>query len=358
MKKAPSPVGELALIEQIRQTFTARPGRRRGSAVTFGIGDDCAILRPPPNTEILVTTDFSLEGRHFRRDLHSPESIGHRCLARGLSDLAAMGATPLAAFLSLALPANLLATPAGRTWVKRFFNGLRTLANLHNVPLAGGDTSESPREASGDAATTQGLILADIVLIGSATRGKALRRSGARPDDLLYVTGHLGGSAAELSSMLARPPHIARASATANHPHLFPQPRIETGQALLRRRLATACMDLSDGLSTDLAHLCKASSVSAEIDQTALPIHPLAKKLLPEAALHATLHGGEDYELLFTAPPSVRMPATLAGVPITRIGSITRSRRGAPQTTLLRPDGSRVPLKPAGWEHFSLPESH
>ena len=345
------PMGELALIEQIRRTFAA-PSRR--SAVTLGIGDDCAILRPPPHAEILVTTDFTLEGRHFRRDLHPPESIGHRCLARGLSDLAAMGATPLAAFLSLALPASLLATPKGRLWIKHFFKGLQALAAQHNVPLAGGDTSESPRETEGrQSKKTEGLILADIVLLGSAPRGKSLRRSGALPGDLLYVTGHLGGAAAELASMLDHPPRIARASATISHPHLYPQPRIATGQSLLRRNLATAAIDLSDGLSTDLAHLCQASGLHAEVDQSALPLHPLTRKLSPAAALHAALNGGEDYELLFTAPPSIKMPAALAGVRITRIGSLSRARRGAPPMTLLQPDGTRVPLKPAGWQHFT-----
>lgn len=348
-----NPMGELALIEQIRRTF-ASPGRRRNPAITLGIGDDCAILRPPPDTEILVTTDFSLEGRHFRRDLHSPESIGHRCLARGLSDLAAMGATPLAAFLSLALPADLLANPAGRVWIKRFFDGLKTLATLHHVPLAGGDTSESPRETKGThSKETGGLILADIVLLGTAPRGKALRRSGANPGDLLYVTGHLGGAAAELSDLLERSPRPTRASTTANHPHLFPQPRVDTGKALLRRRLASACIDLSDGLSTDLAHLCQASGVHAEVDQSALPVHTLARKLAPDQALHAALSGGEDYELLFTAPSSVRMPTSLAGVPITRIGILTRKRPGTPTMTLLKPDGTRTPLEPAGWEHFT-----
>ena len=347
-------MGELALIEQIRRTFATGPSRLRSSAVTLGIGDDCAILRPPPDAEILVTTDFTLEGRHFRRDLHPPESVGHRCLARGLSDLAAMGATPLAALLSLALPANLLATPSGRDWIKHFFDGLHALAALHHVPLAGGDTSESPREGSG----TNGLILADIVLIGAAPKGKALRRSGAHPGDLLYVTGHLGGAAAELASMLKRAPRRARTANPAQHPHLFPQPRIDTGKALLRRKLASACIDLSDGLSTDLAHLCQASGLAAVVDQSALPLHPLARKLPPEAALHAALDGGEDYELLFAAPPSTRIPASLAGVPLTRIGTLTSKRPRTPVMTLLKPDGTRTPLNPAGWEHFSLPTQH
>src|ERR1700678_4100562 len=131
MTKSLQPMGELALIEQIRGNFA----RSYGKSVTLGIGDDCAILRPPRGSEILVTTDFTLEGRHFRRDLHPPESVGHRCLARGLSDLAAMGATPLAAFVSLALPAQMLAENSGRTWIERFFLGLQALSEMHRVPL-------------------------------------------------------------------------------------------------------------------------------------------------------------------------------------------------------------------------------
>jgi thiamine-monophosphate kinase len=337
MKKIPLPMGELSLIEQIRKDFA--PVQHQ--AITLGIGDDCAILRPPSGCEVLVTTDFSLEGRHFRRDLHPPESIGHRCLARGLSDLAAMGATPMAAFLSLALPADLLATTKGRTWVARFLNGLRSLSDFHAVPLAGGDTSESPAK----------LILADIVLLGSAPKGKALRRSTASPGDALYVTGYLGGAAAELDAL--RPRRVTRIAKTDGHPHLFPEPRTDTGEALLRRNLATACMDISDGLSTDLAHLCRASNVSAQLDQAALPIHPLARKLGPKAALEVALHGGEDYELLFTTPSSLRMPTSLASVPITRIGTITAKRSGQPQITLLQPGGTRNALAPGGWEHFT-----
>jgi thiamine-monophosphate kinase len=343
VKKTAPPTGELALIEQIRRDFPATT-----SALTLGIGDDCAILRPPTGCEVLVTTDFTLEDRHFRRSLHPPESVGHRCLARGLSDLAAMGATPLSAFLSLALPAPMLASASGRAWIARFFTGLRTLAELHSIPLAGGDTSESP-------GGSRALILADIVLVGAAPKGKALRRSGASPGDALYVTGHLGGAAAELASILQRRKLISKLPTTDGHPHLFPEPRLDVGEALLRRGMATACLDISDGLSTDLAHLCRASNVSAEIEQASLPMHPLARKLAPAAALNATLHGGEDYELLFTAAASTRIPTSLAGVPITRIGTITRKRPKHPLMTILQPDGTRTTLEPGGWEHFSKP---
>jgi thiamine-monophosphate kinase len=372
-------MGELELIEQIRSRWGAAWRAAAGAAgsgshghargVALGIGDDCAILRPPRGHEILVTTDFTLEGRHFRRDLHPPESVGHRTLARGLSDLAAMGARPLAAFLSLALPAEMLSTRAGRLWVERFFTGLRGLADQSAVPLAGGDTSESPC----------GLVLADIVLIGSAPAGRALRRGTARAGDALYVTGELGGAAAELAAIEHRAttrqqgaPSIPRSwrkgwesssksvpDQLAAHPQLFPQPRLEVGQALLRRRLATTAIDLSDGLSTDLAHLCRESGVGAQVSVDALPIHPLALQArdvqashaaaAPNRALTLALNGGEDYELLFSAPPTTQVPRTLAGVRITRIGSLVRGN----SISLLDLAGRRSPLQPGGWEHFT-----
>ena len=340
MKTPTQPLGELGLIELIRKNFAST----RSRTIKFGIGDDCAILAPPAGSEVLVTTDFTLEDRHFRRDLHPPESVGHRCLARGLSDLAAMGAKPIAAFLSLALPPDMLQTSSGREWISLFFKGLQALSTLHRVPLAGGDTAQSP-----------GKILADITLIGSTPIGKCLKRSTAKPNDILYITGSLGGSSAELSSMLQSPQKIATYKSQKNHPHLFPTPRLTVAQALARQHLATACIDLSDGLSTDLAHLCRASGVNAVIEKNALPIHPLARKLTESKALEAALNGGEDYELLFSAPPSVLIPASIAGVPITRIGRLTRRRSAQPLMTLIKPDGTSTSLEARGWEHFSQP---
>ena len=326
------PSGELALIARIR---AAAAGRHRH--LRLGIGDDCAILAPPRGHEILVTTDFSLEGRHFRRlpepAWHPAHSVGHRTLARGLSDIAAMGATPLAAFLSLALPRSLKPL-----WINNFLDGLLALAAAGNTPLAGGDTSESPSDH----------VLADIVLLGSAPAGRALRRSTARAGDLLYVTGSLGGAATELAELAAAPRRYRNASPADHHPHLFPQPRLAVGQALLRRRLATACIDLSDGLSTDLAHLCTESRLAADIHTAALPLSPL-----PGNTLHRALHGGEDYELLFAAAPSTRVPRSLAGVPITPIGVLRHPRRTAPQVTLVDTVGNRTPLAPQGWQHLA-----
>jgi thiamine-monophosphate kinase len=328
------PLSELSLIADLRLQAEGRFRYLRA-----GIGDDCAILIPPSGHEILITTDFSLEGRHFRRDWHSARSAGHRVLARGLSDLASMGAAPLAAFLSLALPRGLARKPA---WVEDFLSGLLALAKEHRTPLAGGDTSESPSDA----------VLADIVLLGSAPRGRALLRSTARPGDTLYVTGALGGASAELAALSEHPRRFRSAQADGDHPHLFPQPRLGVGQALLRRKLATACIDISDGLSTDLAHLCKESGVSAQIEAASLPIHSLAKKFAAASAQTSALHGGEDYELLFTAKSSTRVPRAIAGVPVTRIGTIGTSRRNAPQVTLLETSGKRIALRPQGWEHL------
>jgi thiamine-monophosphate kinase len=334
--------GELALLRQIR----SRAGRSPMRALRLGIGDDCALLRARPGEELAVTTDLSIAGRHFRLDWHSPESVGHRALARGLSDLAAMGARPLAAFLSLGLQRE-LAVVKGRnaSWISRFLDGLLALASAYKTRLAGGDLSESP------------ISFADIVLVGAVPRGRALLRSTARPGDLLYVTGSLGGAAAGLSRLAElagkaasdsdrrRPLQIPKKLEALLAPHLYPQPRIAQGLRVQRSGLATAAIDLSDGLSTDLAHICEESRVAAEVDAALLPLHPAA-------TLDQALNGGEDYELLFAAPPAARIPRSIAGVPITRIGRILKPRPNRPAVTLLTAKGPR-PLKAQGWEHLS-----
>ncbi len=334
--------GELALLGEIRRRAASR-GQAGG--LRLGIGDDCALLAPRPGEELAVTTDLSIAGRHFRLDWHCPESVGHRALARGLSDLAAMGARPVAAFLSLGLPRKLTTASSRtrsprRTWVQRFLDGLLALAVTHATPLAGGDLAESP------------LAVADIVLIGAVPRGRALLRSGAKPGDLLYVTGALGGAAAGLARLeeLAlpsgpHPPKIPKKLEALLAPHLYPQPRIRQGLWLQRHGLASAALDLSDGLSTDLAHLCQESSVCAEVDAAALPLGL-------GTDLAQALHGGEDYELLFTAPAGARLPRSIAGVKITKIGRIVKARPGRPTMILLTEQGAQ-PLAPQGWEHFS-----
>ena len=227
------------------------------------------------------------------------------------------------------------AVPPGSTAFLTAFSLLRT--NIER-PSAGGDLAEAP------------LAVADIVLLGAVPRGGALLRSGARPGDLLCVTGALGGAAAglELLRRTVDPPKRVRSRSDSDlrlAPHLWPQPRIAQGLWLRQKLGATAAIDLSDGLSTDLNHLCQESEVSAEVDAQSLPIHT-------GATLEQALHGGEDYELLFTVRPDTALPRSIAGVPITRIGRITKNHCSSPRVLLLERSGRR-PLLPEGWQHFS-----
>jgi thiamine-monophosphate kinase len=333
----------------------ARAARGATGGPRVGIGDDAAVLAVRSGEELVVTTDFSIEDVHFRRGWHPPEAVGHKCLARGLSDIAAMGARPVAAFLSLAVPPELTrhgkGEAAGGAWLDRFYRGLHLLAERWRVPLAGGDLAQSP-------GGVHARVAADIVVVGAVERGRALLRSSARAGDALYVTGSLGGAAAELRALtrsMKRTPAQPRArypsaiidssrQDTPEHPHFFPQPRIAVGRALVRRRLATAAIDISDGLSVDLLHLCEESGLRAEIDAALLPIGR-------DATLQDALHGGDDYELLFTADPRTRMPQKIAGVPVRRIGQMQRKKSGAPPM-LLTEKGRRAELKAEGWQHF------
>jgi thiamine-monophosphate kinase len=329
--------GELALLERIRR----QANRSASNELRLGIGDDCALLRLKSGEEMAVTTDLSIAGRHFYLEWHPPESVGHRTLARGLSDIAAMGARPVAAFLSLGLPRELTVARGRRpAWVDRFLAGFLALADSHRTPLAGGDLAESS------------VAVADIVLLGAVPQRKALLRSGARPGDHLYVTGSLGGSSTGLALLRERAAPISHAAVADPKsdnplaPHLWPQPRIAQGLWLRRNRVATAAIDLSDGLSTDLFHLCAESGVSAVIDAAALPLHP-------GATAERALHGGEDYELLFAARPTTALPRRIAGVAVTRIGTIATRHSGKPAVVLIGESGLRSPLHPGGWQHFS-----
>ncbi len=332
------PLPEKSLIARIRKMAMAPrtsslPGGGRGKSVITGIGDDCAVLRLPAASRLtrdaLITTDFTLEGVHFRRAWHAAESVGHRCLARGLSDIAAMGGDPEAVFLSLALPRDL-----PQHWFDHFLRGLLQLAGTYGVTLAGGDTAQSPSE-----------ILADIILLGSVPQGKAVLRSGARVGHRIYVSGDLGGAAAALLLLHKKPKRKLNPRQYSRH--FFPQPRVDLGRILREKKLASAMIDTSDGLSTDLAHLCAESGVGAEILAQAIPRARLGKPPRP-VDLALALHGGEDYELLFTVPADKRVPARIAGVPVTYIGQITRSRK----VFLRNGKGVAEELHPRGWEHF------
>lgn len=317
------PLPERRLIQRIQQAARAR----RPGAVRLGIGDDTAVIRPPRGHELLVTTDFSLEGTHFRGEWHSPESVGHRCLCRGLSDIAAMGGQPLAAFLSLATPADLR-----QKWIDGFLSGFLALAQRTGTTLAGGDIAQSRHG-----------ILADVMVVGSAPAGKAVPRSGARPGDVIYVTGALGASASILRRLYAGERRLPdpRSKNKADRKHFFPEPCLPVGRYLRERKLAHAMIDISDGLSTDLSHICQASGVGAVINQLLVP-------LAPGATLHDALHGGEDYELLFTASPKAKVPVEIRGVPVTEIGWVTKEKNVLISDLKTR---SRQ-LAAEGWQHF------
>ena len=326
------PLPEKALIAQIRRMAgSSRLKSRQAPNCTIirGIGDDCAVLRGSSGRDSLVTTDFTLEGIHFRRDWHSPESTAHRCLTRGLSDIAAMGGEPAAAFLSLALPRDL-----AQSWVRRFFRTLVELAEKHRVILAGGDTAQSLNG-----------ILADIVVIGTVPKGRAILRSGAKPGDRIYVSGALGGSAAAIAQLRAHPNQ--KLDPRAYPRHFYPKPRLELGRILREKNSVSAIIDTSDGLSTDLAHICEESRVGAEIESPAIPRAHVGKPS-HKVDLELALHGGEDYELLFTAPKGKHIPNRIAGVMITEIGKVTRSAK----VFLNNCRGEASELHPQGWEHF------
>jgi thiamine-monophosphate kinase len=307
-------LSETSWIERIRRLA----GKPHGAGVVLGIGDDCAIFRQRGATEDLVfTTDMLIEDVHFRRETHRPQDAGWKALARGLSDIAAMGAAPRFCLVSLAL-----APWVDAKWVDGFYRGLLRLAGREKTVLAGGDLGRAAK------------AMCDIVVCGSAPRGKALRRDGAHAGDAIYVSGALGGSALGLSQL-----DVKKGSGKARRRHLQPEPRIALGRFLRERVRATAAMDLSDGLSLDLHRLSLASHLSASIE---------APPLFPGASLEQALHGGEDYELLFTAGARTKVPGAFEGLPLTRIGTMRKGRPGA----VFFDD---APLARLGYDHFRRP---
>jgi thiamine-monophosphate kinase len=278
---------EVDLVQSIKR----RAATLASPQLIEGIGDDCAVFRPRSGEDLVFTTDYLIEDVHFRRDTHSARDIGHKTLARGLSDIAAMGAEPRFALLSLAL-----APWTDDRWVDAFYAGFFALARKWNTPLAGGDLSHTDK------------LTCDIVVCGAVPRGKALRRDGARAGDAIYVSAPLGKPWAK---------------------HRRPEPRIDIGLALRGR--ATAAMDLTDGLALDLHRMCIASGLSAELDRV-----PVVRG----STLEDALHGGEDYELLFTIPPKAAPPDRMH-----RIGTMTTGTPGA-----IRLQG--CPIAPRGYDHF------
>jgi thiamine-monophosphate kinase len=310
-------------------------GKARG--LRLGIGDDAALVEPRRGFQWVVTTDLSVEGVHFSARLHPPEAVGHRAVARSLSDVAAMGGEPRFALVSLALSRRVK-----RPWIKAFFAGAIGLARGHRVKLVGGDT-----------ALNAGQTVADVTVLGEVPRGEALLRSGARPGDQICVAGELGDSALGLRLLKASVSPRSPSTREAVRAHLYPEPQCGLGVFLARRRIASAAIDLSDGLSTDLRRLTQASKAGARIwaDRIPAPAAPAGDEER-DALLALALHGGEDYKLLFTVPLS-RMelvPKRFNRTVIYRIGEIEHRRLGVQ----IVQNGKAVPLKAQGYDHFRI----
>ncbi len=307
---------------------------QEASRLRLGIGDDAALVEVVPGRQLILTTDLSIEGVHFLRRLHPPRAVGHRALARALSDIAAMGGTPRFVLISLAVSRG---TP--RAWIGEFYAGLLALARRLRVALIGGDT-----------AVVSEKMTVDVVVAGEVPRGRALRREGARPGDQLFVSGTLGMSALGLRLLRSRRSRRAPGAGRAIEAHLYPEPQCGLGRFLSEHCLASAAIDVSDGLSTDLAHLCEASQVGARLWAKRIPVPRTAAAQPPEIALDLALHGGEDYQLLFTIPArKVRhLPRRFRGTTLHWIGEIRRSKR-----LLITPlEGKPVLLRPGGHDHF------
>lgn len=330
---------EFEFIETLRERASA------SSSVT-GIGDDAAVFQTTAGKETVVTTDLLIEDIDFRRTTIPPYLLGHKALAVSLSDIAAMGARPRWSLTSIGVPGDVWQTDFG----DRLYSGLFELANRYDVQLIGGDTSR-----------TEEKIVIDSIVIGECFAGQAVKRSGAKVGDQIFVTGSLGGAAAGLR-LVERGAHLAEQnlddedSKKLDHVllrHLRPEPRVGWGIVLGDEKLATSMIDISDGLSSDLNHLCSASNVGALIESSFLPIDHQVVELCGRRALdplQLALHGGEDFELLFTVKPDdvARLPRRVDGAQITRIGEIRNQNEGVQ----IR-EGARVwDLNPGGWKHF------
>ena len=312
------------------------------SPVVLGIGDDCALLQPAPGMQLAISTDMLVAGRHFFADV-DPAALGHKALAVNLSDLAACGAEPLAFTLALALPPE---RARNEPWLGALAAGLFALADAHHCPLIGGDTTAGPLNLC-------------ITVFGSVPAGQALRRDGARAGDEVWVSGQLGDARLALGALRGEWPLPAAALAAARQRLERPTPRIALGLAL--RGIASACADVSDGLAGDLGHILRASGVGAHLEASAVatliaahPHHSPASGLPDaETRLQCVLTGGDDYELVFTAPPSARAAvqtaAHAAATPVTRIGRID----AAPGLHLIDAEGHATPLVGRAFDHFA-----
>ena len=325
-------VREDELIDKIDRVLGASSPAPR--EIRLGIGDDAALFRPRAGHELILTCDWFLEGTHFLRDKHPPDSVGWKCLARALSDIAAMGGVPRCFLLSLALP-----TSHTGHWLDEFLGGLRRASRKFKCALAGGDT------------TRRDHILINVTVVGEVRAGRAIRRSGARDGDVICVSGRLGEAALGLRILKGSKQTIDSHDPLLRR-NLYPEPRLALGRWLAEKRLATSMIDISDGLSTDLRHLCPAPRLGALLAPDWFPAVEVPAHLQKRIGdpLELALHGGDDYELLFTVSrwklPS--LPSTFRGMEISPIGYVT----SGPNLVWDPNDPKRRILQPGGWDPF------
>ena len=331
-------VSEDKLVAKITRALRTGSRGGNGAKLRLGTGDDAAVVSPSAGREWVVSCDAFLEGVHFLTQTDPPDSVGYKSLVRATSDLAAMGAEPRFFLLTLALPPRC----TGK-WFDQFLAGMRRASRLLGIQLAGGDTTSNPQ------------ISISISVIGEVARGKAVRRSGARPGDLIYVTGRLGRAALGLE-LLHKGLGRGKQTQKLLGPHFYPRIRLNLGAWLAQHRVVSSMMDISDGLSTDLSRLCAAGHVGARIWAERIPRvelpdpHSRLFRNLKLDPLQLALNGGDDYELLFTVPRKLltRLRRAPGLAEITQIGEVTAGR----QISLVDSDGDSRPLEPRGWDPF------
>ncbi len=331
-----SQIGEFGLIEKVNRQIIAATNKHWKSSkeLLLGIGDDAAVWKPQ-NPFQIITTDALIEGVHFSQKTSTWQELGWKSVAVNLSDIAAMGGVPMYALVSIGLPKDVLVEN-----IQSFYKGMLAAAKNFEVVVIGGDTVGSP------------IVVVSVTIIGHASddEGKVLTRSGAKTGDKVAVTGYLGASAAGLAMLNLGLKFPVKAAAELRRAHLQPNPRIFEGQKLVASGVK-AGMDISDGLVGDLAHICEMSHVGAVINIDQVPISPTVKKYFKEKALQFALGGGEDYELLFTAPARVVQRATKSiDCPITVIGEITSENPG--KVVVVDSSGIVINLKKRGWDAF------
>lgn len=337
-------MNEFDFIKRLR---TQVKSQGQSAELVRGIGDDAAVIKPKPGRELVVTADLLVEDIDFRRKTTAPELLGHKALAVSLSDIAAMGSEPRWALLSVGVPADVW----NADFLDKFYEGFFKLADRYQVRLIGGDTSRTPAK-----------ILVDSIVLGDCAAGRAVLRSRAQPGDLVFVTGELGGAAAGLR-LLKRG---AKLESETNESEakdlervllrqLSPEPRVGWGLVIGEERLASAMIDISDGFSSDLNRLCEESNIGALIDATKIPIDESVAALCGRRKLDPlmlALHGGEDFELLFTVPPAnvSKLPKRVDGVAVKCVGRIESAAHGVRLA-----EGECIwELQPGGYQHFGI----